>query len=153
MPRRFVSTIVFQSSHVTSTAGLRMLQPALFIKDVDVAELADGLVDGTANARFLADIELDAHDAAAERFDLFGSCFERIERAAGNGDVGAGTGQGAGELLAEAAAGAGYEGGFAGKVEGVGHVGFESSGMTNDQAPMTNKKLAIRSLVLGIGHF
>ena len=63
-------------------------------------------------------------DAAAERFDLVGERFERSERAAGDGEVGAGAGQRAGELLAEAAAGAGDEGGFAGEVERVGHVRF-----------------------------
>ena len=32
VPRKFVSSTVFQSSHVTSSAGLRMLQPALLTR-------------------------------------------------------------------------------------------------------------------------
>ena len=121
VPRRLVSRIVFQSSQVTSTAGLRMLQPALLTR----MSMWPSSPSASATALSMLACSRTSSSTQATRrpsaSHFVGERFERGARAAGDGEIGAGAGQGAGELLAEAAAGAGDEGGFAGEVEGVGH--------------------------------
>jgi hypothetical protein len=56
-----------------------------------------------------------------ERSHLDGKWFKRRKRAARDGQIRAGPGERPRELLAEAAAGAGDEGGFAGEIEQICH--------------------------------
>ena len=65
----------------------------------------------------IADIEVDAAGAATEGLDLLAERGEFGGVAARHRDVGAGLREGAGEVLAEAAAGAGDEGDLAGEIE------------------------------------
>jgi hypothetical protein len=84
-----------------------------------MAKLSDGFVDGAMDAGFLADIKLNAYRAAAECFDFLRGGFERIERAAGDGDIRPSASQHACELLTKPAAGASDEGGLISEIEWI----------------------------------
>ena len=84
-----------------------------------MAEGGGGVGDEFLDAGVIADVEFERCGAAAEGFYFAFEWGERVDFAAGEDEVGAGFGEGAGEMLAEAAAGAGDDGDLAGEIEEV----------------------------------
>ena len=103
-----MSTISFQSSQVTSTAGLRMLQPALFTR----MSIRPNSRSASATARWMLACSRTSSSTQAtlrpERLELVGERFERRGGAAGDDEIGTGLGQHAGKVLPQAAARAGH---------------------------------------------
>ena len=103
-PRRFVSTISFQSDQVTSVAGLRMLQPALLTRMSIRLKRAEPVGHGPLDAGVLAHVQIDARDSPSQRAKFGRQRFERRGRATGDDQVGTGRGEHAGKMLPQAAA-------------------------------------------------
>ncbi len=123
-PRRLVSRIRFQSSHVTSTAGFRTLHPALFTRMSMRPNAFAASLDHAADAPLVANVELQRKDAASHAFDFLLKRLERIERAAGDGEIGPRPREGSGKRLSESTARAGHDGDFSGQIEWVHEVRF-----------------------------
>ena len=88
-------------------------------EDVDVAEVFFGGGDHLFDAVVIADVEFEREGFAAEGMDFFLEFGEVGFIAAGEDQVGAGFGERASEVLAEAAAGTGDDGDFVGEVEEI----------------------------------
>ena len=97
--------------------GLAHVAAGVVDQDVNLAERRSGCFRHVADAGLVADIERERERAAAEGFDL-GLEGRQVGRiAAGDDQVGARAGEGAREILAEAAARAGDDGDLAGEIE------------------------------------
>ncbi len=98
-------------------SGLADVAAGIVDEDVNRAEGGFGFFGEALDAGGVADVEFQRDGAAAEGVDLGFEVGECFAAAAGEDEVGSGAGEGAGEVLAEAAAGSGDEGDLAGEVE------------------------------------
>lgn len=88
-------------------------------ENVDVAEGFFGGGDHALDAGVIAHVEFEGDGSAAESFDFRFECRKGSAGAAGENEICSGIGKGAGEVLAEAAAGAGDDGDASGEIEVV----------------------------------
>ena len=86
---------------------------------MDLAEGRFGIGAEFLDADLIANVEGEGSGAAAEGFYFAFERGELVEMAAGEDEIGAGFGESAGEMLAEAAAGAGDDGDLPGKIEEI----------------------------------
>ena len=81
------------------------------------AERFRRIADHAADAALVSDVELQRNHPASEALDFRLERLQRIQRAAGDGEIGARSCERSRKCLSESAARAGDDGDFAGKVE------------------------------------
>jgi hypothetical protein len=102
---------------LVSKGGFADVHSGVIDEDMNRTEGGLGLGGHVLDALLGADVERERKNTAAEGFNLRGEGLEGVAIAAGEDQVRSGVSEGAGEVLAQAAACAGDKGNLAGEIE------------------------------------